>query len=164
VAGRNGASRVRVVRRGRRRELYVDGTFASCWEPGRTTTGPVWDALALPLLGLPPRRRRRVLVLGLAGGSAARLVRALAPRAAITGVELVLVYLPFNEVFITSVLVALSLFKFVAVIAWFMHLIYDKLLLTLAFGTGMAIATGTFVALGFIMSRNNVDLEAITQF
>jgi len=78
---------VRVVRRGRRRELYVDGTFASCWEPGRTTTGPVWDALALPLLGLPPRRRRRVLVLGLAGGSAARLVRALAPRAAITGVE-----------------------------------------------------------------------------
>ncbi|NBB79231.1 MAG: hypothetical protein GVY36_07245 [Verrucomicrobia bacterium] len=84
--------------------------------------------------------------------------------AAITGVELVLVYLPFNPTFIFVVLVTLSLFKFAAVIAWFMHLIYDKLLLTLAFGTGMAIATGTFVALGFIMSRNNVDIEAITQF
>lgn len=84
--------------------------------------------------------------------------------AAITGVELVLVYIPFHPAFIFTVLLTLSLFKFVAVIAWFMHLIYDKLLLTLAFGTGMAIATGTFVALGFIMSRSNVDMEAITQF
>ena len=84
--------------------------------------------------------------------------------AAITGVELVLVYLPFNPTFIFSVLLGLSLFKFVAVIAWFMHLIYDKLILTLAFGTGMAIATGTFVALGSLISRSNVDLDAITGF
>lgn len=84
--------------------------------------------------------------------------------AAITGIELVLVYMPFNQIFILSVLLALSLFKFIAVIAWFMHLIYDKLILTLAFGTGLAIATGTFVALGFLMSRSNVDMEAITQF
>lgn len=84
--------------------------------------------------------------------------------AAITGVELVLVYVPFHPIFIFTVLLVLSLFKFVAVIAWFMHLIYDKLLLTLAFGTGMAIATGTFVALGFLMSRSYVDLDAITQF
>jgi spermidine synthase len=47
----------------------------------------VWDALATPLLLLPPTRRRRVLVLGLGGGSAARVVRALAPRARIVGVE-----------------------------------------------------------------------------
>lgn len=84
--------------------------------------------------------------------------------AAITGIELVLVYLPFNKLFIFSVLLSLSLFKFVAVIAWFMHLIYDKLILTLAFGTGLSIATGTFIALGFIMSRGNVDMEAITGF
>jgi spermidine synthase len=37
---------------------------------------------------LPERRRRRVLVLGLGGGSAARIVRAIAPDARITGVEL----------------------------------------------------------------------------
>lgn len=84
--------------------------------------------------------------------------------AAITGIELVLVYMPFHPVFIFSTLLVLSLFKFVAVIAWFMHLIYDKLILTLAFGTGMIIATGTFVALGFLMSRKYVDFEAITQF
>lgn len=84
--------------------------------------------------------------------------------AAITGIELVLVYLPFNTIFIFSVLLSLSLFKFVAVVAWFMHLIYDKLILTLAFGTGLSIATGTFIALAFLMSRNNVDMDAISGF
>jgi len=88
-AGRSGAraGRVRVVARGGRRELHVDGTHASSWRPGEVETGSVWDALALPLLALPPARRRRVLVLGLGGGSAARLVRALAPGATIVGVE-----------------------------------------------------------------------------
>lgn len=84
--------------------------------------------------------------------------------AAITGVELVLVYLPIHEAIIFSVLITLSLFKFVSVIAWFMHLIYDKLLLTLAFGTGLAIATGTVIALMFIMDRGHIDFEAITAF
>jgi spermidine synthase len=69
-------------------ELIVDGTFASFYRPGSAVTGSVWDAIAAPLLGLPPRRRRRVLVLGLGGGSAARIVRALAPEAQIVGVEL----------------------------------------------------------------------------
>jgi spermidine synthase len=50
-------------------------------------TGSVWDALGASLLLLPPARRRRVLVLGLGGGSVARVVRALAPRARIVGVE-----------------------------------------------------------------------------
>ena len=84
--------------------------------------------------------------------------------AAITGVELVLVYMPFHPIFIFISLLTLSLFKFVAVVAWFMHLIYDKMVLTLTFGTGLAIATGTFVALGFLLSREWVDVEAITQF
>lgn len=78
-----------VVRDGPRgRELLVDGTFASYYRPGEVTTGSVWDALAAPVLALPPARRRRVLILGLGGGSAARLVRALAPAAQIVGVEL----------------------------------------------------------------------------
>ena len=81
-------ARVSVRTRGGGLELRVDGTFASFLVPGRATTGSVWDALAVPLLLLPPRRRRRVLVLGLGGGSAARLVRALAPAAHVVGVEL----------------------------------------------------------------------------
>jgi cytochrome c oxidase subunit 4 len=84
--------------------------------------------------------------------------------AAITGIELVLVYLPINEAVIFTVLITLSLFKFISVIAWFMHLIYDRLILTLAFGTGLAIASGTVVALMFIMDRGFVDFEAITAF
>jgi SAM-dependent methyltransferase len=76
---------VRVGRRGR--ELRIEGTFASFYAPGRAVTGSVWDALAAPVLWLPPERRRSLLVLGLGGGSAARVLRALAPRAEILGVE-----------------------------------------------------------------------------
>jgi spermidine synthase len=76
------------VQRGRRgRALRIDGTFASRYVPGSPLTGPVWDALALPLLLLPPPRRRSVLVLGLGGGSAARVARCIAPRARIVGIE-----------------------------------------------------------------------------
>jgi spermidine synthase len=76
---------VRVGRGGR--SLRIDGTFASWYAPGSRPTGSVWDALAAPLLLLPPARRRSLLVLGLGGGSAARVARALAPRAHIVGVE-----------------------------------------------------------------------------
>jgi spermidine synthase len=80
--------RVRLIVRGKRRELRVDGTYASSWTPGEIATRSVWDALAASVLALPPPRRRSVLLLGLGAGSAARLVRALAPRARIVGVEL----------------------------------------------------------------------------
>jgi len=43
-------------------------------------------------------------------------------------------------------------------------LLYDKLILTLAFGTGLSIASGTVVALMFIMDRGFVDFEAISAF
>jgi spermidine synthase len=76
---------IRVSPRGR--ALRIDGTFASWWKPGSAATGGVWDLLAAPVLMLPPARRRSLLVLGLGGGSAARLLRALAPRARIVGVE-----------------------------------------------------------------------------
>jgi len=77
---------VKIGRRGR--ALRIDGTFASWYEPGLPITGSVWDALGAPLLLLPPARRRRVLILGLGGGSVARVVRALAPGAKIVGVEM----------------------------------------------------------------------------
>jgi spermidine synthase len=87
-AGRRaGGPRVEVKLGRRGRALRIDGTFASWYEPGLPLTGSVWDALAAPLLLLPPSRRREVLVLGLGGGSVARVVRALAPGARIVGVE-----------------------------------------------------------------------------
>ncbi|MBW2272505.1 MAG: fused MFS/spermidine synthase [Deltaproteobacteria bacterium] len=77
------------VRHGKHgRELRVEGTFASWYRPGSPVTGSVWDAIAAPILALPPQRRRRVLLLGVGGGSAARVVRAIEPEAHILGVEL----------------------------------------------------------------------------
>ena len=78
---------VRVRRRRGGLALEVDGTFASFYRPGRIATGSVWDALVAPLVWLPPKQRSRVLILGLGAGSAARLVRAVAPGAHIVGVE-----------------------------------------------------------------------------
>ena len=77
------------VRRTRDRiVLSQGGHVASALCLGRSTTGPVWDALAAPLVLLPPARRGRVLILGLAAGSVAHTVRRLAPNAEIVGVEL----------------------------------------------------------------------------
>ena len=68
-------------------ELRIDGTQASVYRPGRGVTGVVWWALASPVLLLPRRPTRRVLLLGLAAGSVARAVRALDPEAEIVGVD-----------------------------------------------------------------------------
>src|SRR5262245_1914594 len=79
------AIRVRETRHGR--ELRIEGTLASRYRRGQAMTGGLWDALAAPLAALAPSRVRRVLILGLGGGSAARAIRALAPSAEIVGVE-----------------------------------------------------------------------------
>jgi len=80
--------RVEVRRTGRGLELRVDGTLASSHLDAGGGTGPVWDALALPMLALPPGRRRSALLLGLGGGSVARVLRTLAPEIRIVGVEI----------------------------------------------------------------------------
>lgn len=81
-------TRVEVVDSAHGRELRVDGTFASFYRPGSAGTGSVWDALVAPLVALPGEPPPRVLLLGLGGGSAARLVRALAPASELVGVEI----------------------------------------------------------------------------
>lgn len=85
--GRRGARRVEVRRTASGLELRVDGTLASRHPAGAGGTGPVWDALALPVLALPPERRRSFLVVGLGGGSVVRVLRTLAPAARIVGIE-----------------------------------------------------------------------------
>jgi spermidine synthase len=75
---------VRQTRQGR--ELRIDGSFAS-WDPGNVPFGSPWGAQALPVLTFDGRRAPSVLILGLGGGTVARLVRALSPEAVIVGVE-----------------------------------------------------------------------------
>lgn len=81
--------------------------------------------------------------------------------AVLTGIEIVIIFFPWNPYLVFWLLVILSVVKFFCVIAWFMHLIYDKLLLTLVFFTGLIIGTGTVAALLLLFSSNMVDHEAI---
>lgn len=67
--------------------------------------------------------------------------------AVITGIEIVIVYLPFAKWLIISSLVVLSAVKFLFVIFYFMHLRWDKLFCTILFFIGLGLAGGTAIAL-----------------
>lgn len=60
---------------GRARRLVVDGVLHTAWNPGAALTGAVWDPLALAGLLAEGGRPGSVLVLGLGGGAAVRLLR-----------------------------------------------------------------------------------------
>lgn len=83
--------------------------------------------------------------------------------AVITGVEIVLIYLPLAKWLIVGSLVALSVVKFLMVIFWFMHLKFDKAFCTILFFIGMILAGGTVAALLAIFSaKDSVPLTAQT--
>lgn len=71
---------------GATRRLYSNGVLHSQWNPNRLITGAIWDLLVLPgfFLNTPPKR---VLVLGLGGGTVVHLIRHFFPQCAITCVE-----------------------------------------------------------------------------
>ena len=65
----------------------------------------------------------------------------------ITGIEIVLIYLPFAKWLIVTGLVVLSVIKFLYVIFYFMHLKWDKVFCTVLFFIGLVLAGGTMWAL-----------------
>lgn len=67
--------------------------------------------------------------------------------AIITGLEIIIIFLPFSYTTLFTSLGILSAVKFLAVIFWFMHLIYDRALCTIIFFIGMALGGGTLLAL-----------------
>jgi cytochrome c oxidase subunit 4 len=67
--------------------------------------------------------------------------------AVITGIEVVLVYLPLAKWFIVTSLCLLSAVKFLFVIFIFMHLKWDKVFCTILFFIGLVLAGGTMWAL-----------------
>ena len=73
---------------------------------------------------------------------------------AITAVELVIIYIPIASWIIFWSLVVLSIVKFIGVIWWFMHLRWDKALLTVLFLIGLFLATGTLAALLLLFERD----------
>ena len=83
--------------------------------------------------------------------------------ALITGVEIVLIYLPLAKWLVVSILVLLSVVKFLMVIFWFMHLKFDKLFCTILFFIGLVLAGGTVAALMAIFSsHDSIPLSAQT--
>jgi cytochrome c oxidase subunit 4 len=65
----------------------------------------------------------------------------------ITGVEIIMVYLPFAHWLLFGTLAILSAVKFMFVIFFFMHLRWDKVFCTILFFIGLILAGGTMWAL-----------------
>ena len=65
----------------------------------------------------------------------------------ITGVEIIMVYLPFAHWLLFGTLAILSAVKFMFVIFFFMHLRWDKVFCTVLFFIGLVLAGGTMWAL-----------------
>lgn len=67
--------------------------------------------------------------------------------AIITGVELLIIFLPFPRALLVGSLVLLSAVKFLFVIFYFMHLRWDRVFCTILFFIGLVLAGGTLWAL-----------------
>jgi cytochrome c oxidase subunit IV len=67
--------------------------------------------------------------------------------AVITGVEILIIFIPIAKWFVITTLVVLSLVKFLYVIFYFMHLRWDKVFCTILFFIGLVLAAGTMWAL-----------------
>lgn len=65
----------------------------------------------------------------------------------ITGVEILIIFLPIAKWFVVTTLVVLSIVKFMYVIFYFMHLRWDKVFCTILFFIGLVLASGTMWAL-----------------
>lgn len=84
---------------GRSRRLYTNGVCHSQYHPERTHNGGMWSLLMLPVFFHPTARVRRVLVLGVGGGSVIHLLQRFAAPVEITGIELNRIHLQIARQF-----------------------------------------------------------------
>ena len=68
----------------------------------------------------------------------------------VTLLEVAVFYVPILHAVIVPVLLVLSTFKFALVAAFFMHLKYDRPVLTMVFAGGLAVAIFIILALYFL--------------
>jgi spermidine synthase len=73
---------------GHSRRLYTNGVCHSQHHPKRTHSGGMWSLLMLPAFFRSPARVRRVLVLGVGGGSVIHLLQRFVAPVEIIGIEL----------------------------------------------------------------------------
>jgi len=72
---------------GATRRLYSNGVLHSQWNPNQLISGAIWDLMILPGF-LPKAAPKRILMLGLGGGTSVHLMRHFFPDAHITCIEL----------------------------------------------------------------------------
>ncbi len=73
---------------GRSRRLYTNGVFHTQYNPARVVTGGIWDLLMIPAFFKPVEEVKRVLVLGVGGGSVIRQLNRFVSPKHIIGIEL----------------------------------------------------------------------------
>jgi len=80
--------------------------------------------------------------------------------AVITGMEIVIIFMPLVDWFVYAALAILSAVKFLAVILYFMHLRWDKVFCTILFFIGLLLGGGTMAALIGLFSEDRTELTA----
>lgn len=80
--------------------------------------------------------------------------------AVITGIEIVIIFVPVSDFTQYSVLGVLSVVKFLAVIFYFMHLRWDKIFCTILFFIGLILGTGTLLALVALFATDRTEASA----
>lgn len=85
---RSGNTCYEVRSAGRTRRLYTNGVFHSQYNPGKPLSGGIWDLLMLPIFFSSPDKIKRVLVLGVGGGSVIQQLKRYSDVEKIIGVEL----------------------------------------------------------------------------
>jgi spermidine synthase len=73
---------------GKTRRLYTDGVFHSQYHPDRLLAGSIWDLLVLPALFYEPGQLKRILLLGVGGGTVIHLLRHYAQPELIDAIDL----------------------------------------------------------------------------
>jgi spermidine synthase len=81
-------SEYRIVQRGDRIDMEVKGAVFAVYDPTQMLSGYSWDALTAGAALCTYQRVRRVLMLGVAGGTALRQMRHLWPQAELVGIEI----------------------------------------------------------------------------
>ncbi len=71
--------------------------------------------------------------------------------AIITGIEVTIYYIPALQGVLVPLLIALSAFKFIMVVGYFMHLKFDDRILTFIFGSALVVSIIIFIALWTVM-------------
>lgn len=67
--------------------------------------------------------------------------------AIVTGIEIVIIFIPVSDFWQYTTLAVLSVVKFLAVIFYFMHLRWDRIFCTILFFIGLILGGGTLLAL-----------------